>query len=193
MLNLILFGPPGAGKGTQAEFLIDLYKLIHLSTGDLLRSEIAAQTRLGLEAKAFMDKGELVPDEVVIGMIQSKLEANKTANGFIFDGFPRTVEQAVALDNLLNHNKTPISGMLSLEVEHQELVNRLMGRGLVSGRSDDQNPSVIENRINVYTQKTAPLITYFGAQGKHFGINGMGTIPEIAERLKTTVDQLLRN
>jgi adenylate kinase len=192
MLNLILFGPPGAGKGTQAEFLIESYQLIHLSTGDLLRSEIAGQTRLGLEAKAFMEKGELVPDAVVIGMIQSKLEANQAARGFIFDGFPRTVEQADALDTLLNENKTPISGMLSLEVEREELINRLMGRGLVSGRADDQDQSVIENRINVYGQKTAPLISYYSAQGKHFGINGMGTIPEIAERLKTTVDKLLK-
>jgi len=193
MLNLILFGPPGAGKGTQAEFLIESYHLIHLSTGDLLRSEIAGQTRLGLEAKNFMDKGELVPDAVVIGMIKSKLEANKDADGFIFDGFPRTVEQADALDALLNDNKTPVSGMLSLEVEHQELVNRLMGRGLVSGRPDDQDVSVIENRINVYGEKTAPLIKYYDAQGKHFGINGMGTIPEIASRLKTTVDKLLNS
>ena len=191
MLNLILFGPPGAGKGTQAEFLIESYQLIHLSTGDLLRSEIAERTQLGLEAKAFMEKGELVPDAVVIGMIKSKLEANQTARGFIFDGFPRTVEQADALDHLLNENKTPISGMLSLEVEREELINRLMGRGLVSGRADDQDQSVIENRINVYGQKTAPLISYYSAQGKHFGINGMGTIPEIAERLKETVDRLM--
>ena len=191
MLNLILFGPPGAGKGTQAEFLIETYELIHLSTGDLLRNEIAAKTRLGLEAKAFMDKGELVPDAVVIGMIKSKLEANKNARGFIFDGFPRTVDQAVALDALLTENKTPISGMLSLEVEHDELVNRLMNRGLVSGRADDQNPGVIENRIAVYGRKTAPLIDYYTSRGKHFGINGMGTIPEIAGRLKATVDTLL--
>jgi adenylate kinase len=192
MLNLILFGPPGAGKGTQAEFLIESYQLIHLSTGDLLRSEMASQTRLGLEAKAFMEKGELVPDVVVIGMIKSKLEDNQAARGFIFDGFPRTVEQADALDRLLNENKTPISGMLSLEVEREELISRLMGRGLVSGRADDQDQTVIENRINVYGQKTAPLISYYSAQGKHFGINGMGTIPEIAERLKTTVDKLLK-
>jgi adenylate kinase len=191
MLNIILFGPPGAGKGTQAEFLIESYKLIHLSTGDLLRSEIAGQTRLGLEAKAYMDKGELVPDSVVIGMIKSRLESDRTAKGFIFDGFPRTVEQAKALDNLLNDNDTPVSGMLSLEVERQELINRLLGRGLASGRSDDQDQSVIENRINVYNQKTAPLIAYYESQGKHFGINGMGTITEIAERLKKTVDGLL--
>ena len=190
MLNLILFGPPGAGKGTQAEFLMHSYQLIHLSTGDLLRSEIAGQTRLGLEAKAYMEKGELVPDAVVIGMIRSKLESDKSVNGFIFDGFPRTVEQAKALDDLLNENQTPVCGMLSLEVERQELINRLLGRGLVSGRPDDQDQSVIENRINVYNEKTAPLIAYYQARGKHFGINGMGTIPEIAERLKTVVDGL---
>lgn len=192
MLNLVLFGPPGAGKGTQAEYLIAAYRLIHLSTGDLLRSEIAGGTPLGMEARAFMDKGELVPDEVVIGMIQSKLKSHADAPGFIFDGFPRTVKQAEALDRLLEENKTPISGMLSLEVEHQELVNRLMSRGLVSGRADDQDLSVIENRIEVYTRKTAPLVAYYQARGRHFGINGMGSIPEIAQRLKETVDRLPR-
>ena len=190
MLNLVLFGPPGAGKGTQAEFLIGSFGLTHLSTGDLLRSEIAAGTKLGLEAKSYMDKGELVPDSVVIGMIESKLEANKEANGFIFDGFPRTVEQAKALDNLLNANGTPIAAMLSLEVEKQELINRLLGRGKDSGRADDQDVSIIENRINVYNQKTAPLIEYYRGQSKHFGINGMGTIKEIAGRLKVVVEKL---
>src|SRR5690606_19692093 len=151
----------------------------HLSTGDLLRSEIATGTKLGLEAKAFMDKGELVPDAVVIGMIKSKLEANEDAKGFIFDGFPRTVEQAKALDELLNANGTPISGMLSLEVEKQELINRLLSRGESSGRADDQDQSIIENRINVYNEKTSPLIEYYKKQGKHFGIDGMGTIEEI--------------
>lgn len=190
MLNLVLFGPPGAGKGTQAEFLIDKFKLIHLSTGDLLRSEIAAGTKLGLEAKSFMDKGELVPDEVVIGMIKSKLETVKGAKGFIFDGFPRTVDQAKALDNLLNENGTPISGMLSLEVEKQELINRLLFRGKSSGRADDADPLVIENRINVYNQKTLPLIEYYRPQGKHFGINGMGSIQEIAGRLEEVIESL---
>lgn len=190
MLNLILFGPPGAGKGTQAEFLIDTFKLIHLSTGDLLRSQITEGTKLGVEAKAFMDKGELVPDEVVIGMIKSKLESNGEAAGFIFDGFPRTVAQAKALDILLNENGTPVSGMLCLEVENQELINRLLNRGKTSGRSDDQNESIIENRINVYHEKTLPLKDYYAAQNKHFSINGFGSIEDIAGRLKTVVNQL---
>ncbi len=190
MLNLVLFGPPGAGKGTQAEYLIRAYKLTHLSTGDLLRSEIAEGTALGKEAKAFMDKGELVPDAVVIGMIKSKLENKGDSNGFIFDGFPRTVEQAKALDELLNANETPISAMLSLEVEKQELIDRLLGRGKISGRADDQDVSVIENRINVYNQKTAPLVNYYENQGKHYGINGMGSIVEIADRLKAVIDNL---
>jgi adenylate kinase len=190
MLNLVLFGPPGAGKGTQAEFLIQSFGLNHLSTGDLLRSEIAAGTKLGLEAKSFMEKGELLPDAVVIGMIKSKLASNNEAKGFIFDGFPRTVEQAKALDKLLNENGTPISGMLSLEVEKQELVNRLLSRGKISGRADDQDQTVIENRINVYNEKTLPLIEYYKPQGKHYGINGMGTIEEIAARLKEAVEKL---
>ncbi len=190
MLNLVLFGPPGAGKGTQAEFLIKSFGLIHISTGDLLRGEINAGTRLGLEAKKFMDKGELVPDEVVIGMIKSKLDTNKEAMGFIFDGFPRTVDQAKALDVLLNENGTPISVMLSLQVDKQELIDRLLSRGKVSGRADDQDQSIIENRITVYMQKTLPLIEYYEPQGKHCNIDGMGSVEEIATRLKTAVDSL---
>ena len=190
MLNIVLFGPPGAGKGTQAEFLIESFGLIHLSTGDLLRGEIAGSTPLGIEAKNFMDKGELVPDSVVIGMIKNKLEANTDAKGFIFDGFPRTVAQAEALDVLLNENGTPVSGMLSLEVEKAELVSRLLNRGKTSGRSDDQDESIIENRINVYNEKTSPLKNFFAAQNKHFGINGMGTVDEIAARLKATANSL---
>lgn len=190
MLNLVLFGPPGAGKGTQAEFLVDSFKLDHISTGDLLRSEIAAQTELGIEAKRKMDKGELVPDEIVVGMIKSKLDNNKDSNGFIFDGFPRTVEQAKSLDVLLNENGTPVSGMLCLEVEKQELIDRLLSRGKVSGRSDDQDQSIIENRINVYREKTLPLIKYYEPQGKHFDVDGMGSIEDIAGRLKKVVEDL---
>ncbi|NLB25583.1 MAG: adenylate kinase [Bacteroidales bacterium] len=193
MLNLVLFGPPGAGKGTQAEFLIESFGLIHLSTGDLLRGEIAAGTKLGLEAKGFMDKGELVPDGVVIGMIKSKLEANPGTEGFIFDGFPRTVDQAIALDKLLDENGTPVFGMMSLEVGKQELINRLLNRGKISGRADDQDQNIIENRINVYNEKTLPLINYYKSQGKHFGIDGMGTIDEIKLRLKEVIEQKLNS
>ncbi len=190
MLNLVLFGPPGAGKGTQAAFLMESYQLDHLSTGDLLRSEMAAGTLLGLEAKIYMEKGELVPDAVVIGMIESKLKSNKESNGFIFDGFPRTVDQAKALDELLNKNGTPINAMVGLEVEKEELIGRLLNRGISSGRADDQDKLVIENRINVYNQKTLPLIEYYKPQGKYFGINGMGTIDEIAKRLKEVIEKL---
>lgn len=189
MLNLVLFGPPGAGKGTQAEFLTNTFGLDHLSTGDLLRNEIAKGTKLGLETKSFMEKGELVPDEVVIGIIKNKIESNKETNGFIFDGFPRTVAQARALDELLKENDTPILGMLSLEVAKQELIDRLLMRGKVSGRADDQDQSVIENRINVYIEKTLPLIEYYKSQEKHFGIDGMGSIEEIAGRLKEVVEK----
>lgn len=190
MLNLILFGPPGAGKGTQAEFLISTFNLIHLSTGDLLRSEIASETDLGIKAKKYMDKGELVPDSVVIGMIKAKLESNPSAKGFIFDGFPRTVAQAEELDKVLNTNSTPVSGMLCLEVEKPELVKRLLSRGLTSGRSDDADESVIENRINVYNEKTSPLIDYYHKKQKFHPVKGMGTVEEIAGRLKEAVENI---
>lgn len=190
MLNLVLFGPPGAGKGTQADFLIEKFRLIHLSTGDLLRSQIAAETTLGMEAKSYMDKGFLVPDSIVIGMIKSKLNENKSANGYIFDGFPRTVEQAKALDELLTENGTPVSGMLCLLVEKDELINRLLNRGKTSGRPDDQDVSIIENRINVYHEKTSPLREYYGLQNKYYKIDGTGTIEEIAQRLSDTVSTL---
>lgn len=192
MLNLILFGPPGAGKGTQAEYLIKNYQLLHISTGDLLRSEMNAGSELGLEARKYMEKGELVPDAVVIGIIKAKVRSAKNVRGFIFDGFPRTVEQAVALDEVLENNGTPVSGMLSLEVAREELIKRLLNRGRESGRADDQDQSVIENRISVYNQKTAPLIEYYRNQNKHYGINGVGSIGDIACRLKETVDKLDR-
>lgn len=190
MLNLVLFGPPGAGKGTQAIKLKDKYNLVHLSTGDLLRSEMAGETELGLKAKAFMDKGELVPDELVIGMIKNRLTQSAEVKGFIFDGFPRTVDQAIALDELLNDNGTPVSAMLALEVEKQELIDRLLERGKTSGRSDDSDVSIIENRINVYNQKTAPLIKYYENQEKYTAVAGMGSIDEITGRLVNVIDSL---
>ena len=190
MLNLVLFGPPGAGKGTQSARLIDKYNLIHLSTGDILRGELKAESPLGLEAKKYMDKGELVPDSVVIGMIEIKLDQNSDAKGFIFDGFPRTSAQAKALDELLEKKGTSISAMLSLEVEHDELVSRLLNRGKESGRADDQNTEVIENRIKVYNNETAPLINYYDAQGKYIGVKGMGSIDEIFDNLCSRIDEI---
>jgi len=191
MLNIVLFGPPGAGKGTQAEKIIKKYQLVHLSTGDILRAELAAQTPLGQEAKKYMDKGELVPDKVVIGMIGSKIDKSHHSNGFIFDGFPRTTAQAEALDLLLHKKNTPISVMLSLEVEKNELVKRLLGRGQVSGRSDDQDESIIENRIKVYNNETTPVKGFYEKQGKYKAIDGMGTIGEIFERLCKAIDEVM--
>ena len=190
MLNLVLFGPPGAGKGTQSNLLIDKYNLVHLSTGDILRGEITAGTALGLEAKALMDRGDLVPDEVVIGMISSKLDNNPNANGFIFDGFPRTAAQATALDNLLAEKGTAISAMLSLKVEDAELIRRLLERGKNSGRADDKNEAIIANRINEYNTKTAPLKEYYSAQNKLSEIEGIGSVDEITSKLNEVIDTL---
>lgn len=182
-LNLVLFGPPGAGKGTQSTFLIEKYGLVHLSTGDLLRAEIKAETELGLEAQEMMDRGELVPDHVVIGMIRNKMEANLDAKGFIFDGFPRTRAQAEALDQMLDVKEEPITAMLALEVPEEELVKRLLGRGASSGRTDDKDEAVIRNRIREYELKTAPLKEYYGGQGKYKSVDGVGTLKDITERL----------
>jgi adenylate kinase len=190
MLNIVLFGPPGAGKGTQAEKIIDKYNLVHLSTGDILRSELAEKTKLGLKAKKYMDKGELVPDEVVIDMIEIKIDQNPGAKGFIFDGFPRTSAQAEALDKMLSKKNTLITAMLMLTVEHEELIKRLLNRGKDSGRKDDRNISVIENRIKVYNNETAPLIDYYEKQGKYYAVQGMGSIEEIFKRLCNTIDHL---
>ena len=190
MLNIVLFGPPGAGKGTQAAKIIEKYGLVHLSTGDILRGELAAQSRLGLEARKYMDKGELVPDTVVIGMIESKLDQNTGAKGFIFDGFPRTIAQAKALDELLMRKKTSITGMLALEVEKEELIKRIQGRGKIAGRADDQDMNIIENRINVYNHLTAPVINYYTLKGKFKAIQGMGSIEAIFNRLCLAIDTL---
>ena len=188
MLNLVLFGPPGAGKGTQSAHLVSHYQLIHLSTGDLLRSEIAAGTKLGLEAKHLMDQGLLVPDEVVIGMIRSKLETNPDAKGFIFDGFPRTIPQAEALDNLLSDVGTSIKAMLALEVNEEELIKRLLNRGKDSGRSDDQDVEIIRKRINEYNAKTAPVAAHYNAQDKFRSIPGIGSIEDIFDALRKAID-----
>jgi len=188
MLNIVLFGPPGAGKGTQSQKLIDTYHLIHLSTGDLLRSEIAAGTELGLQAKTLMDKGLLVPDEVVIGMIDSKLKENKQAGGFIFDGFPRTVPQAISLDNLLQDNSTAISCMIALEVNEEELTKRLLIRGQTSGRPDDQDEALVRKRVQEYNTKTAPVADFYAQQGKFHGVNGIGEIDEIFNKTCQIID-----
>ena len=183
MLNIVLFGPPGAGKGTQSEKLLEKYGLVHLSTGDILRGEMKAGTELGKKAKGLIEAGNLVPDEVVIGMIGNKIAENKNANGFIFDGFPRTDAQAKALDILLSENGDAITLMLSLEVEDSELVKRLLERGKSSGRADDANEATIQNRISVYKEQTSVLIQYYKAQNKHIGIPGVGAIEEIFDRL----------
>lgn len=190
MLNIVLFGPPGAGKGTQSQKLIDKYQLIHLSTGDLLRSEISQGTQLGLEAKKLMDEGLLVPDEVVIGMISNKLDSNKDAKGFIFDGFPRTVAQAEALDNLLVSKGDQISCMIALEVNDEELEKRLLLRGKDSGRPDDANPEVIRKRIVEYNSKTAPVANYYKQQDKFCSINGIGSIDDIFNLITREVENI---
>jgi adenylate kinase len=190
MLNLVLFGPPGAGKGTQSHKLIEKYGLIHLSTGDLLRGEISQGTELGLEAKKLMDEGILVPDAVVIGMISNKLDANKDAKGFIFDGFPRTVAQAIALDELLESKKSTISGMIALEVDDMELERRLLLRGKDSGRPDDANPEVIRKRIKEYNDKTAPVAEFYKNQNKFTSVNGIGSKDEIFDSIETVAEAL---
>ena len=188
MFNLILFGPPGSGKGTQSEKLIVRYGLKHLSTGDLLRSEINRQTALGQEARNFMDKGQLVPDEVVIGMISSALDDNPQARGFLFDGFPRTSAQAEALDNLLDLKKSSIAVMLALDVSEEELVKRLVKRGETSGRSDDNNELVIRARITEYHNKTAAVAEYYKTFDKVVMVKGEGTIDEIFDGLCREID-----
>lgn len=188
MFNLILFGPPGSGKGTQSEKLISRYGLKHISTGDLLRSEIARQTALGQEAMNFMDKGQLVPDEVVIGMISSALDENPDSNGFLFDGFPRTATQAEALDKLLDLKKSSISVMLALDVSENELINRLEKRGETSGRTDDINHQVIKARIVEYHNKTAPVADHYKKLNKVVMVKGEGSIDEIFDSLCKEVD-----
>jgi len=189
MFNLILFGPPGSGKGTQSEKLISKYGLKHLSTGDLLRSEIAGQTPLGLAAKSFMDKGQLVPDEVVIEMISSALDNNPRAYGFLFDGFPRTTAQAEALDKLLSQKGTSIAVVLALQVGQDELVKRLLNRGLTSGRSDDTKEDVILARLIEYEKKTAAVADHYKKYDKVVFVKGEGGIDEIFDDLSAAIDK----
>lgn len=190
MINLILFGKPGAGKGTQANFLKEKYNLVHISTGDVFRYNIKNGTELGILAKSFMDKGDLVPDSVTINMLQAEVEKNPEANGFIFDGFPRTTAQSEALDAFLVTKNMTISATIALEADDEILIQRLLERGKESGRVDDQDETKIRNRFDEYNQKTAPLINYYKAQNKFYSVNGIGAIEEITARLSSVIDQL---
>ncbi len=190
MLNIVLFGPPGAGKGTQSEKLIAKYALVHISTGDLFRKHLSEGTELGQLAKKYMDEGNLVPDSVVIGMVDDKLKSLGQAAGVIFDGFPRTVPQAAALDQLLNEKGTPISGMIALNVEEEELFKRIKERGKTSGRADDQDDDKVRNRIKVYNEETLPVANYYQDQGKFREINGIGQIEDIFTDICSEIDHL---
>ena len=189
MLNIVLFGPPGSGKGTQSEKIIKKYGLVHISTGDLLREEVAAQTDLGIKAKAIMDKGELVSDKIVIKMIRKKLEENQNGAGFIFDGFPRTVEQARELRKALTDYDERVSVMISLEVPREELVKRLLNRGKETGRSDD-NQETIDNRIDVYNRQTIPVTYYYDKMHKHAAVDGIGSVNKIFDRIVEVISKV---
>lgn len=189
MFNIVIFGPPGSGKGTQSDRLKEKYGLVHLSTGDILRNAMANKTPLGVKAQEYMEKGELVPDEDVIGMLMKVLDENMESNGFIFDGFPRTERQALFLKENLEQRHTMIHGLLTLDVEREELIKRLIDRGKQSGRSDDEL-SVIENRINVYHNQTAPVIEFYKKLDKYHPVAGMGTIDEIFDRLCEVIEEV---
>ncbi len=188
MVNLVLFGPPGAGKGTQAERLVQKYSLVHLSTGDIFRRNIKEGTDLGKLARTYMDGGNLVPDEVTIQMLEAEVNEHPESNGFIFDGFPRTENQAQALDTFLSRKSLSISAMLALSVTDEELTARLLNRAKTSGRADDSNPEIIANRIEVYKRETAPVAGFYGAQNKLVEIDGLGSIDEISQRLYSAID-----
>lgn len=187
MLNIILFGPPGAGKGTQSAYLVEQYGLVHLSTGDIFRANIKGGTELGQLAQSYMNQGQLVPDDVTIRMLESEVDKHPESKGFIFDGFPRTIAQAEALDVFLNGRETPVSCMLALDVAEEELKTRLLARAETSGRPDDADPAVIQKRIDVYNAETAPVASHYAAQGKFTGVDGIGTIEEITERLQAAI------
>jgi len=192
MFNIILFGPPGSGKGTQSEKLVEKYGFVHLSTGDLLRKERQQKTPLGIEAQLFVDKGKLVPDEVVIGMISSALDENAQARGFLFDGFPRTVAQAEALDKLLELKKSEISLVLFLDVNEEELIKRLVHRGKTSGRSDDADENIQRKRQEVYKNETLPVAAHYSKSKKVVNVNGIGGVEDIFSRLCTQIDKKIK-
>ena len=191
MVNFLIFGPPGSGKGTQSVRLAEKFNLIHLSTGDMLRAEIASGTELGKKMSSIMSKGELVPDEVVIEMIAFKIDNSSNAAGFLFDGFPRTVSQTAALEKMLNDRGMKIDSMLVLDVDHDELVKRLIARAELSGRPDDKDPAVIENRIDVYKEKTEPIIDYCRQRGIYQPVNGVGSIDDIFGRLAGHMEKMI--
>ena len=191
MINIVLFGKPGAGKGTQAEFLKSKYQLFHISTGDLFRHHISNETDMGMLAQSYMNKGDLVPDQVTIDMLKEAVDQNTEAKGFIFDGFPRTTQQAEALDEFLSEKSMSISATLALEADDDILIDRLIKRGKTSGRADDQDEEKIRNRFDEYNNKTAPLRAFYEAQGKFHSVNGIGEIEEITQRLTALIDGLL--
>lgn len=190
MINIILFGPPGSGKGTQAEKLVKKYRLVHISTGDLFRYEMSHKTPLGLKAREYIGKGELVPDEVTIGMLRNKVEAHPKANGFIFDGFPRTIPQALALDALLEEKRSGVSALMALQVDDQEIVHRIKQRGVTSGRTDDNDENVIRNRITVYKNETSPVYDYYDRKQVSHRVDGIGSILSIFRRLCKIINTL---
>jgi len=191
MINIVLFGPPGSGKGTQAEKMAKKYNLLHISTGDIFRNAIKNKTELGLKAKSFTKKGNLVPDEITIGLMNEVIENNSDVKGIIFDGYPRSVKQTEALDEILNSRKTPISKMILLDVSKKELISRLLNRGKDSGRVDDQDKDIIKNRISVYNETTLPVANYYEKQEKLAHINGEGTIEEIFDRVCKVLDSVV--
>ena len=191
MLNIVLFGPPGAGKGTQSEKVLKKYNLVHLSTGDLFRLHLNNETVLGLEAKKYMNKGDLVPDEIVIGMVEDKINKSSNVIGFVFDGFPRTINQAIALDNMLEKKNIPIKQMIALKVDEKELVKRIQNRAKTSGREDDKSIDKINNRIQVYNQETKPVADYYKKHDKYSEVDGIGEIDEIFIKLCSKIDDLI--
>ena len=190
MLNIVLFGPPGAGKGTQSEKILKKYNLVHLSTGDLFRLHLNNETSLGLEAKKYMNKGDLVPDQIVISMVEDKINKSSNVIGFVFDGFPRTINQAIALDNMLEKNNIPIKQMIALKVDENELIKRIKNRAKTSGREDDKSIDKINNRIQVYNQETKPVADYYKKHNKYSEVDGIGEINEIFLKLCSKIDDL---